>query len=73
VCSYVSMGILGLMIVSMIALLVYQRKSKDLPRSPDTVGNIASYLCGGSLVEEFEGCERANGKEMSRMIGQDQK
>ena len=56
VCSFTSMAILGAMIDVMVA--VYARLARspdpDLPRSPNTLAAVFSYLCGASnMLDDF--------------------
>jgi hypothetical protein len=57
VCSYTSMAILGIMILSVIALLFWRRKSPDLPRAPDTLMGVMSYVADSKMLDDFDGAE----------------
>ncbi|KAL8243665.1 hypothetical protein R6Q59_009923 [Mikania micrantha] len=52
VSTWLSVGILGLMVLVGVAAMVWRRGNHRLPRTPDTVVNIALYVCAGRVVEE---------------------
>ena len=68
VCSYLSMAVLGVMIVTLIILLVWRRKSPDLPRAPDTLIAVMSYVADSNMLEDFEGAEDMSKKELDNRI-----
>lgn len=47
---YTCMGILGLMLLCIIGL-IFWRKRPVMPRKPDTIGGVISYLCAGRRLE----------------------
>ncbi|KAI9858264.1 MAG: hypothetical protein M1813_007538 [Trichoglossum hirsutum] len=53
VSTYSGVGILGLMIIALIALFQWRRRP-ELPRIPNTVAATLSYLCASYLREDFE-------------------
>lgn len=69
VCSYLSMVVLGTMIIAVITLLVWRRKSPDLPRAPDTLLGVISYLADSNMLGDFDGLENVEKKEMDDRIG----
>lgn len=68
VCSYVSMSVLGVMIVAIIALLFWRRQSPELPRAPDTILGVISYVADSNLLGDFEGMESVSKQEMDDRI-----
>ena len=68
VCSYLSMAVLGVMIIATLALLVWRRRSPDLPRAPDTLLGVISYLADSNMLEDFEGLENVEKREMDDRI-----
>lgn len=58
--SYTSLAILGIMILTSIAVLIYNRTSaggtRKLPRNPDTLLGVWLYLCHSKLVPSPEIC-----------------
>lgn len=57
VSSYISLAVLGLMIVVMALIIGRRFWEPRIPREPRTVGAVMSYLCGSRVVDDFEGCE----------------
>lgn len=55
--SYVSIALLGLMVLGVIALMVWKRRMPDLPRAPDTVAAVMTYIADSRMLEDFEGLE----------------
>ena len=51
-CSYTSMTILSIMIVTMVVLIIWRWRLPYLPRRPNTLGAIVSYLCASRVVAE---------------------
>ena len=49
---YLSMAILGLMLLTFVALML-RPKGPDLPRRPDTLGAMVMYLCDSSMTSDF--------------------
>jgi hypothetical protein len=68
ICSYTSMAILGIMVLSIIALLVWRRKSPDLPRAPDTLLGVISYIADSKMLDDFEGTEVLKDKDIENRI-----
>ncbi|KAI9674741.1 MAG: hypothetical protein M1817_001645 [Caeruleum heppii] len=67
VSAFVSMAILSLMILILVA--VYLRpKGPDLPRTPNTVAAVWSYLCASSLVEDFADLSGLGRKERNERV-----
>lgn len=50
---YVSIGILGLMVITNIGVFFWRRGNPAMPRNPDTLANIASYLCSSHMIPEM--------------------
>lgn len=67
-CSYISIGILGLMTLALVALMFWRRRLPHLPRAPDTLAGVCSYLCASHMVGDFEGLEWEERKERDRKI-----
>jgi hypothetical protein len=57
VCSYTSMAILGITIIAVVAVLMWRRQSPDLPRAPDTLMAVISYVANSNMLDDFEGLE----------------
>lgn len=65
--TYVTVGILSMMLVGLIWMLCRKRTSK-LARRPDTVASVLLFLCGSSMMIDFKGMAMMNQKERDMMI-----
>jgi hypothetical protein len=63
------MAILSLMVLVIMGLLFWKRKLKDMPRKPDTLAGVMSYLCDSHFLVDFESCGRLMGGELEKRIG----
>jgi hypothetical protein len=68
VTSYMSIGILGIMVLELIGLFFWQRRLPHMPRAPDTLAGVISYVCDSQMAENFEGCEWLNTKELNERV-----
>ena len=68
VASFSSMAILGIMILGLVALFVWKRRLPNLPRSPDTIAAVASYVADSRMLEDFEGCEYLDNRQLFNRI-----
>ena len=68
----VSIGIMSLMLMVLIGTYVRRQGRRDvlvnLPRHPDTIASVLSYLCGGRLVDDFADLARLKGKKRNRIV-----
>ena len=62
------MAILGLMVVAAIALMIWKRRLPDLPRAPDTIAAVVSYVSESKMLEDFEGLEYADDRELYQRV-----
>jgi hypothetical protein len=69
VCSYTSMIVLVLMMLGMVALMLWRRKAPDLPRVPDTLLGVMSYVADSKMLDNFEGLEMMEKKDADNKIG----
>jgi hypothetical protein len=67
-CNYTSILILVLMVCGIACMMVWRRKAPDLPRAPDTVLGVMSYVADSKMLYDFEGCEYLEGKYMDNRI-----
>ncbi|KAI9742735.1 MAG: hypothetical protein M1835_003011 [Candelina submexicana] len=67
VSAYLSMTILGIMIIALVAIF-WWRTSIKMPRMPDTLAAVWSYLCASFLLEDFEALEGLDEKERDKRI-----
>ncbi len=68
VASFGSMAILGIMILGLVALFVWKRRLPNLPRSPDTIAGVASYVADSRMLDDFEGCEYLDNRQLFNQI-----
>jgi Protein of unknown function (DUF3433) len=68
VCSYVTMAILAIMIITIVAVIIWRRKTPYMPREPDTVAGVLSYVADSKLLSELDGCEYLTTKELEKRI-----
>ncbi|EMC94978.1 hypothetical protein BAUCODRAFT_149017 [Baudoinia panamericana UAMH 10762] len=55
--AYMSLVILGIMIVVVVMVIASRLQEPAMPRKPDTLGSVMSYLCGSKCLDDFEGAE----------------
>jgi heme/copper-type cytochrome/quinol oxidase subunit 2 len=60
--------ILALMIIGIISLIVWKARAPTLPRPPNTVGAVMSYVSDSRMAEDLEGCEYLNDFEIKTKI-----
>ncbi|KAI9809373.1 MAG: hypothetical protein M1827_006885 [Pycnora praestabilis] len=68
VSSYLSMVILSLMIIALVSLFFWRRQPTGLPRMPNTVAAVMSYVCASYMLQDFEELEGLSGKEIDQRI-----
>jgi len=68
VCTYLFIGILSLMLLTLPILLWWKAKLPPLPRQPDTVGAIISYVFATRAVQEWGELEFLSTKERDQKI-----
>jgi hypothetical protein len=66
--SYTSMTVLGIMVIALVALMIWKRRAPDLPRRPDTVAAIVSYVSDSRMLDDFEGLEYLNDFEVADKV-----
>lgn len=62
------MALLGLMALSIIALMFWKRRLPDLPRPPDTLGAVVSYVADARMLDDFEGFEYLDDRDMGARL-----
>ncbi|KAK0258987.1 hypothetical protein LTS09_006275 [Friedmanniomyces endolithicus] len=65
---YMSLGILGLMVAVSVLVILSRRREPKMPRKPDTVGAVMSYLSTSKMLHDFEGVDWQDGEERDRRI-----
>jgi hypothetical protein len=68
VCNYTSILIVGFMVCGIACMMLWRRKAPDLPRAPDTVLGVMSYVADSKMLYDFEGCEYFESKYMDNRI-----
>jgi hypothetical protein len=68
VCTYTSIGILSMMLLVLGGLLFWRRRLPYLPRAPDTLGGVISYLCDSHMLYNFDQCTELGNRELCRRI-----
>jgi len=63
------MANLARMALVITGLLFWKQKLQDMPRKPDTLAGVMTYLCGSHSLVGFEGCDRLTGSELEKRIG----
>jgi hypothetical protein len=67
-CNYMSILILGFMICGIVCMILWRRNAPELPRAPDTVLGVMSYVADSKMLYDFEGCEYLESKYMDNRI-----
>lgn len=66
--NFTSMAILVLMLCGMVYLVLWRRKTPDLPRAPNTLLGVMSYLADSKMLDDFEGLELLKKTEIDNRI-----
>jgi hypothetical protein len=56
------------MVIAVIALIIWKRRLPYLPRAPDTVAAVLSYISDSRMLGDFEGCEYLNDRDLGNHI-----
>lgn len=65
--AYVSMAVLAVMLLSLAAIWC-RRGDPKLPRTPNTVAAVLSYLCAGRMTEDFAGFARMAPEKRNQIV-----
>jgi hypothetical protein len=68
VCTYMSIGILSLMVIVLVGLVFWRRQLPYLPAAPDTLGGVISYLCSSRLLDKFDGHAELGNWELKKSV-----
>lgn len=68
VSSYMSMAILGIMILIAIVVILQRRREPKIPVHPDTLAYKMYYLSGSRVLDDFEGAEWEKEKDRNRNL-----
>jgi hypothetical protein len=68
IAHYFCFSVLGIMILTVIYLMFWKQRLPDLPRAPDTVAALITYLSESKMLGDFEGLEYADDRELANKI-----
>lgn len=68
IACFISIGVLGVMVLSVAALIVWKRRLPNLPLVPDTIAAVGSYISDSRMLSDFEGCEYLNNRDLANRI-----
>ncbi|KAK4649370.1 uncharacterized protein QC761_118270 [Podospora bellae-mahoneyi] len=69
-CGIASTIILCVMLVQLALVIIWRRKLPHLPRQPDTIAAVMTYVAGTSMVRDFYGLEEMKTRERNKAIVQ---
>lgn len=56
------------MVLGIIVTMIWRRWTPDLPRTPDTILAVMSYVANSRLLDDFDGCERLRSREVEDRV-----
>ncbi|KAK5698206.1 hypothetical protein LTR97_007167 [Elasticomyces elasticus] len=65
---YMSMSILGFMIIVSAVVIMMRIREPKMPRKPDHIAAVMSYLSSSRLLHDFEGVDWQDGEDRDRRI-----
>jgi hypothetical protein len=68
ICTYTSIGILSLMVIVLVGLMFWRSRLPYLPRTPDTLGGVISYLCASRMLDDFDCSSGLGSRELEKRI-----
>jgi hypothetical protein len=68
VSTYASFALLSLMAVGVVSLIIWKRRMPDLPRAPETIAAVVSYVADSRMLDDFEGFEYCDDAEMKARL-----
>jgi hypothetical protein len=63
-----SLAILGLMIVELIVVNIWRRSLPHLPRAPNSIAAVMTYVAGTRMIRDLDGLEQLSISERNRKI-----
>jgi hypothetical protein len=63
-----SLAILTFMIVQLITISMWRRKLPHLPRAPESIASVMTYVAGTSMTRDFNGLEQLKRSERDQAI-----
>lgn len=67
VSTYISIGVLSMMLIGIIWMLC-RKRTPELIRRPDTVASVLLFLCGSSMLEDFKGMSQMSRKQRDAIV-----
>ena len=67
-CAIASLTIIIIILLTIVIINIWRRWLPRLPRKPDSVAAVLTYVCQSRMVEDFEGVELLSVKERDRRI-----
>ncbi|KAK0628386.1 hypothetical protein B0T17DRAFT_486261 [Bombardia bombarda] len=69
-CGIVSAIILFFMLAQLVFVVLWRRSLPQLPRRPDTIGAVMTYIAGTNMARDFQGLEELSTSERDKAIRQ---
>jgi Protein of unknown function (DUF3433) len=66
--SIASLAILSLMVVQLIIVHIWRRSLPHLPRPPNSIAAVMTYVAGTSMTRDFDGLEQLSVSQRNRKI-----
>lgn len=67
-CALSSLVILILLLIVTVVTIVWRSQLPNLPRKPDRVASVLTYVCNSTMLNDFRGLERCKEKERDQAI-----
>ena len=67
-CGIASLAILVLMVLQLVFINFWRRQLPHLPRRPDSIAAVMTYVAGTAMVRDFHGLEESSVKQRNRAI-----
>lgn len=67
-CAIFSLIVLFIMLVQLAVVSIWRRGLPHLPRRPDTVAAVMTYIAGAAMNRDFDGLEHSKPKERDRIV-----
>lgn len=61
VSTYISLAVLAIMIITSTLVIIFRFREPRIPRKPDTLGAVMSYMSGSRMLDDLAGMDNAEG------------
>ena len=68
VCTYITIGILGLMLIGIIWMLCRKKTPGLMASRPDTLAGLMLKICGSHMLQDFEGMSTLHQEERDEKV-----